>query len=299
MISEKILNLFKTREDGISGTKEYVILITDMKNSSKSCDQESLIIETEELRIPKENIEKLRDTYNKKTRELEIISGINVNSDGMYYGKLMAFINNTDEEDYETNELLSHDISIVKATLANEINIEFENSFEEEPIIHITIDKQYESLYRDWSTEFIKDENKKISGVKLVFKSLKTRQAYPNIGVIIIGEKNEDYYDEFQNTIKMTFTVLEELTEENQDQLREIKGANIEFVEQNENLKTNYCGQAINFIEKPEENEEYSIIVTKEGYNSFVTTYDCTEANIIIELQKIQPESIEESSNIR
>ena len=64
MISDKILNIFKPREDAISEYKSYVILIDDMKNNlNDACDQESMLIETTELRVPKDKVRELLQAY--------------------------------------------------------------------------------------------------------------------------------------------------------------------------------------------------------------------------------------------
>lgn len=321
MISDKILNIFKSREDAISKQKSYVILIDDMKNNlNDACDQESILIETTELRIPQDRMCKLLQAYSSKKRILEIVSSINVDRDGLYYGKLNAFIDSGNSHSYDLQEeepspeILSREISILKTTLQNEIHIDFNSSFIDQPIVHITIDKKYENLYRDYSTDFIRDGNKDYLGVNITFKSLKLRESYPPIGIIIIGDIKEDFYEEDDENFDyktMTFFVAEDSLENiNEEEETEedictkkiddvinqmIFDANIEFVEQGENLKTNRCGKVINLIEKS--NEPYHIIVTKEGYETQTVEYNTSDNNIItIKLQKTNTESQNENS---
>ena len=320
MISDKILNIFKSREDAISEYKSYVILIDDIKNNlNDACDQESMLIETTELRVPKDKVVELLQAYSSKKRTLEIVSSINVDRDGLYYGKLDGFIdsNNSQDEEELPPEILSRDISILKATLRNEISIEFTSPFIEQPIVHVTIDKKYENLYRDYSIEFIIDEsNNTFIGANIIFKSLKLRDSYPPIGIIVIGDVKEDFYAE--NSKVMTFLVVEDETEETEelttaeateDETEEdicttvlddvinkmIHNANVEFVEQEENLKTNRCGKVVNRIEKNSE-ITYHVIVTKEGYETKTVEYSTlNDDTIIIKLKKINSESENEN----
>ena len=315
MISERILNIFKQREDAISGYKSYVVFINDIQNNlNDACDQESVLIETTELRVPTDKVNQLLQAYSSKKRILELVSSIDVNKDGLYYGKLNAFIDSDDSEEEEVPpEVLSRDVSILKTTLQKEIYIEFLNPFVEQPIIHITIDKKYKSLYRDYSTEFIKDSNdKNFVGVNITFKSLKLKQSYPMIGVIIIGDNRENFYEEEDGEYKViTFLVHEEDSEndiEETDNTEEtnnteedacvseindiinkmIYNADIYFIEQEENLKTNRCGKVINLIENDAENT-YHLRVEKEGYETKYVEYNTEEDVINIELTKNNP----------
>ena len=55
------------------------------------------------------------------------------------------------------------------------------------PAITVNIDKENESLYRDFSTKYIKS-NEKYIGANITFNYLKSKRVYPTINILIIGD---------------------------------------------------------------------------------------------------------------
>ena len=93
MISQRILNMFKSKDDDKEGIKNYITIITDMSNNeNETCEQESVIITTKEFYIPESFLTNLESIHKTAERKLEIISSIDVDEDQNYYGKLTGFI---------------------------------------------------------------------------------------------------------------------------------------------------------------------------------------------------------------
>ena len=289
MISQRILNMFKSKDDDKEGIKNYITIITDMSNNeNETCEQESVIITTKEFYIPESFLTNLESIHKTAERKLEIISSIDVDEDQNYYGKLTGFITASEEyeNDSENNEIASHEISIIKTVLASEINIDFDNSYEEQPYIAITIDKQYEDLYRSYSTEFIKDSNDKYIGVNIFFNGLKGRQNYPEIGIMILGDPITDYYEEDNEKTVVKFICKEIIiNDKGEEEKIFVEGANITFVEQEETIKSNWCGEVNKALIKTEDGKKYHLSIEKEGYIIKVLIYDTEtkEYEIILE----------------
>ena len=125
MISQRILNMFKSRDDDRTGIKNYITIITDMSNNeSETCEQESVTITTKEFYIPENFLQNLEEVHKTAERKLEIVSSIDVDKNQNYYGKLTGFITSTDyEESPNKNEVASHEISITKTILTQEKTI--------------------------------------------------------------------------------------------------------------------------------------------------------------------------------
>ena len=80
---------------------------------------------------------------------------------------------------------------MLRTYLQKEIEIYFENEYDEKPGILVNIEKKFESLYRTYSLEYF-SANNKYTGVKITFNSLKFKTVYPAINIIIIGDKEEE-----------------------------------------------------------------------------------------------------------
>lgn len=100
------------------------------------------------------------------------------------------------ENNEELNGLSSHKIELLQTTLSKKIDIEFNEAYDSEPAIVVTINKKYETLYRSYSTDFIKNDGGKYIGVTIIFNSLKTKQTYPDIKITIIGDIKETITEE-------------------------------------------------------------------------------------------------------
>ena len=184
MISENILEMFKSHQSDPS----FGILITDIEQKEE-CNQESIIFTVYQVN---KSIEEIA-TGNVYEKKLHIISELNLDNDNLYKTKLIGYLSG--EKLVQTiespNEILSHDIEVLDTKLQKEIEIEFNKNYKETPKIIVNTDTNTKKLYKDYSTDFIKNVDD-LFCFKIKFKNLKTRKSYPNIGIIIIGDKIDE-----------------------------------------------------------------------------------------------------------
>ena len=225
MINQKILDECKSNE-------QYSILVHDINNSSKSCNQEELVISFYKIKFPttydnddiislKLSKRKVLDaltnteiplTPEQKTqlqeeiyseinkiprlrsasqfREVTITSDVILDDNGLIETKFNGIITKKDSPT-NTQQLenpSSHYVEMIKTSLRKEINITFERSYVEMPAITVNIDKENETLYRDFSTKYIKDSSNNYVGVTITFNYLKSKRIYPTINILIIGD---------------------------------------------------------------------------------------------------------------
>lgn len=199
MINNRLLKEFKSEDN-------HTVIIKDISCEEDSCGQEVLKISTIKILRPYQDIVK---NYDKNNKTLEIEGQLNLNSNKEYYTNLVGFISNEEiikltspilEEGEVLNDTYrsptSHSIEEIRTRLNDEIEIEFNNEYTNQPHIIITIDKEYEELYRSYSTTFVKNNfNTKYTGVKIKFNNLKVKNSYPEIGICIVGDQIESYYD--------------------------------------------------------------------------------------------------------
>ena len=120
---------------------------------------------------------------------------------------------------YKYEEIPKNHIEIIETTLQKTIDIDFNNVYEgvdrnnalKYVSVIVNMEEEYESLYRSYSTEYKRNEDNNITGVKISFKNLKTKQSYPHIRVTIIGVPVETIKDELFS-FEM---IIENITEEN------------------------------------------------------------------------------------
>ena len=224
MINQKILDECKSNE-------QYSVLVHDISNSSKSCNQEELIISFYKIKFPttydnddiislKLSKRKVLDalqntdiplTAEQKTqlqeeiyaeinkiprlrsasqfREVTITSDVVLDDNGLMETKFNGIITKK-EAPTNTQQLenpSSHYVELIRTNLRKEINIDFEKEYIDMPAITVNIDKENESLYRDFSTKYIKS-NEKYIGANITFNYLKSKRVYPTINILIIGD---------------------------------------------------------------------------------------------------------------
>ena len=193
MINRDILKMFESHTKDPS----FTILIRDIKQT-QDCGQEAVEITVDQIN---KSINKIEEDCNIVSKKLNIRSELGVDDNNLYVSKLVGF--SYDEKPVteidSTPGVLSNSIEILKTKLRKEIEIEFERDYEEKPSIIIDIDKKYESLFRTMSREYVIEEKTKTiwgipetknvyTGVKLIFNGLKTKNSYPDVSIVIIGD---------------------------------------------------------------------------------------------------------------
>lgn len=201
MINNRLLNEFKSADE-----KERTVIIKDIKCTIDSCGQEVLSIITDQISIPPSSIEK---GYDITQKTLEVEGHLDLDDNKEYYTNLVGFVidgkviqgeESIEEEQYILNDKYrsptSHFIEVIRTPLEKKINIEFSKEYSYQPNIVITVDEDYESLYSSYSISFIKNSlNEKYTGAVITFNNLKNKFSYPEIGITIIGDPKESYFD--------------------------------------------------------------------------------------------------------
>lgn len=247
MISQRILNLFKEH----TTSPQYRVEILDIKNNELSCGQESITL----------TVKQIYGNGNSIQRDLIIYSDFNIDFDGSYISVLNGYIGNETYSETNTEKQSSHYIEVVNTILQKTVDITFNQPYENQPFYYVINDKKYESLYKDTSVTYIQNEEELYSGMQIVFNHLKTRQSYPEIGILIIGdEKGED------NTSQGILTIAPyELDEDSK--IKYISGVNISVQDKNKNEIFNKTTDASGGVNVTlDYSQEYFILTEKENY---------------------------------
>lgn len=106
--------------------------------------------------------------------------------------KIIILINRTHVYDFTINYDLKTDISSCKiervaTTISNTLNIEFNNLYEKEPSIILTVDEK-DKNYSSYTLNFTKNSNNLYNGVKITLNGFRRKRTYGEISVIIIGD---------------------------------------------------------------------------------------------------------------
>lgn len=194
MINENLLKSLEPNDDPV-----YFLAIKKIEPFTE-CNQDTLKITLHQINKNLNTIEASDPNITEKT--LTISSNLDIDNEGLYKTKLVGYESYSKkliENNEELNGLSSHKIELLQTTLSKKIDIEFNEAYDSEPAIVVTINKKYETLYRSYSTDFIKNDGGKYIGVTIIFNSLKTKQTYPDIKITIIGDIKETITEE-ENT---------------------------------------------------------------------------------------------------
>ena len=188
MINQNILSMFKSHEKN----PPFSILITDIEQEQE-CNQENIKFTVHQINKP---ISVLEENANVTSRKLNIKSELDIDDENLYKTKLVGYL--SDEQKVSpispTPDLFDYSIEMIDIKLEKEVKIEFNKEYKKLPRVIVNIDKQYESLYKKISTEYLtKEESDTIyTGVIISFDNLKTKKQYPLINITIIGEEENE-----------------------------------------------------------------------------------------------------------
>lgn len=168
-----------------------IMSISDIKNIS-ACNQEGIEIDLIEYpySINKKNFIINSESPSIQNKKLKIFADINFDSDGLFKTEMSGYIkkDKKTDDDEQIDNTTSHNIEIVRTFLNETIEIEFNDTYTNMPGVIINIDEKNTKLYKNYSTEYIKNESNKYIGVTITFSYLKVRKTYPEINIIIIGD---------------------------------------------------------------------------------------------------------------
>lgn len=201
MINSNLIEEFKPKSgNGIN----YFFIISEIEQPDSICNQDSIVFTLNKINLPLSYINPKDNTLTKK---FTITSNVNLDKNGNYFSKLIGYTNTINEKPPEKEEIF-REIEIVQTKLQKEIEIDFVNVYSQIPSVIINIDKEYESLYRTYSTEYKKDRDKYI-GVKIIFNNLKTKTKYPDININIIGNIIvSTKFNEFNSEISQEMEII-------------------------------------------------------------------------------------------
>ena len=204
MIDSRILQALKSRNENPA----YSILITGYETKN-DCNQEKLIIQLHQINKSLREIENMSQDVNVLKKELVIQSDMDYDTkNNAISSSLIGFTNykgrvkvpsNTASSGIiedgvligpeDTGDFFSHHVEMIETPLEKEITIEFTRVYKQMPSIIPTIEKKYQTYYKSYSIEFTKNDANRYTGVTITFNSLKRKNIYPNINIVIIGDK--------------------------------------------------------------------------------------------------------------
>ena len=215
MINEYLIKGLKAHKNlgGGDASPSYFVVIKDVSQKNE-CNKDSLEFSLMEVH---EDIDSFFENSSVTNKSFTITTNMVLDENDLYSSKLIGFEGRESASNTNTNPInTSHRIEVIETTLEKTIDIEFskpykskkietrqienEGNITEEnieisllPSIIVNIEKEYESLYRKYSTEYKQNEEGDYIGVKITFQNLKTKMKYPTIKITIIGEDNPSY----------------------------------------------------------------------------------------------------------
>lgn len=187
MIDSKILNSLTSKENDIS----YALLITGYEQA-ETCNSESIKIKMHQI---DKKISAIESGTNPVEKTLTIQSALDFDEElGLFTTKLIGNSNIKGRVNAiaEGNTYNSHSMEMVNAELNDSIEIKFIEPFTHIPSINMTMDTKTRNLFYNYNYDFEshKDENNKYAGVTINFTKLRRKTNYPEINILIIGDKN-------------------------------------------------------------------------------------------------------------
>jgi len=266
MIDERILNEFREHDTD----PHYIVLITDMKNGEPVCNEESVIISTKQIFLSLEEYLQNPDdtTYKTVERDLTLYSNIGLDDNDLYVGELNGYISkeNVKYAVPTSNTQSPRWIEVVDTTLQKVVDITYNQKYKKQPKIFVNIDNEYEKLYRHISYNPIQNEKEEYIGTQVIFNNLKTKDSYPKIGIVIIGDEKTEKYDEEGNKEpiyhNLTVNLYYEKTDEETGKPIQIPIEDTSILINDEEFTSNECGTITASLEE----EEYEITVKESGY---------------------------------
>lgn len=184
MIDSKILKSLTSRENDIA----FTLLIVGYEQKTE-CNSESIEIKMHQVN---RRISEIENGLTPIEKTLKIQSALDFDDENnLFITKLIGSSNIKGAIDSieEANTYNSHEMEMVIANLADEIEISFINPFESIPSINITMDAKTQQLFNDYSCDFESHiENDLYTGVTIKFTKLRKKTVYPEINILIIGD---------------------------------------------------------------------------------------------------------------
>lgn len=188
MIDSKILKSLTSRETDIG----YTLLITGYEQK-QTCNSESIEIKMHQIN---KKISEIESDTTPVEKTLVVQSALDINDDnGLMITKLIGNSNIKGQVQaiQASKSYNSHYMEMVNTTLDKSIEIQFGQSFYNIPAINITMDEKTRALFSDYTLNFEKKEDDDTYyKVTITFLKLKRRQNYPEINILIIGDKFAD-----------------------------------------------------------------------------------------------------------
>lgn len=183
MIDDRILKELTSRDGDIG----YSLLITKFTQDDE-CNSENITITMHQVDKSPSEIEQ---NSNAVVKELNIASVLDYDkTTNLFCTKLIGKTNHRNRAIImdESETYNSHYIEMVVTALQPTIEIEFTKPFTNLPSINITMDSQTKRLFKEYSYDF-QQENDVYTGVTITFTKVRHRTVYPDINILIIGDK--------------------------------------------------------------------------------------------------------------
>ena len=187
MITANILKSLTSRNE----SPGYTLLITGYETGN-DCNSEYIKIKMHQINQGINIIENGFDPINK---ELIIKSALDFDEkDKLFKSKLIGSSNiKTGKTMLDEGESInSHYIEGIVTTLSDEVEVEFNKTYENIPNIYITMDKKTKALFKNYEFDFGEEIENGYTGVKIIFNELRNREQYPDINILIIGDEIVD-----------------------------------------------------------------------------------------------------------
>jgi hypothetical protein len=186
MINEKILKSLTSR----SGDPAYTIIITGFE-SGEDCNSEYLKIKLHQIN---KGINVVEQGLTPVEKDLIVKGALDIeDTEGLFVTKLVGTTNiKSSHQSLPTTESInSHYIEGIVTTLAEDIEIQFNRNYNSIPSINITMDNTVSrTLFKDYEFDFESHKtNNRYTGVTIHFNKLRKKAQYPEINILIIGDK--------------------------------------------------------------------------------------------------------------
>lgn len=186
MISENILKSLSSR----SGDPAYTLVVTGYETGD-DCNSEFIKIKMHQLN---KGIDVIENGFSPISKELIIKGVLDFDEEeGTFIAKLAGTSNIKSNKEIlpDIENINSHYIECVVTNIDKTLEIEFNRPYESIPSINITMDSSTnKNLFSNYECDFSKyRSNNQYHGVTITFNKLRKKSVYPEINILIIGDK--------------------------------------------------------------------------------------------------------------
>lgn len=185
MISENILRSLSSK----SGDPAYTLIITGYE-TGEDCNSEYIKIKMHQIN---KGLDVVEAGLSPISKELIIKGVLDIDDENIFITKLIGTSNIKSNKEVlsEMESINSHYIECVVTNIAKEIEIKFNRNYNSIPNINITMDNMTSgNLFSDYECDFDSHKkNNKYTGVTIKFNKLRKKSSYPEINILIIGDK--------------------------------------------------------------------------------------------------------------